>query len=183
MHGLKNKVSQNPTDNDDKIEPKFHEGDWIVVRGDVILICDIRNDLYDVIFADGEHRVYDTNILDKESHLWTIADAKDGDVLCYKDEISLYKHDIKNCTKEETTFGGFVYHCCYDGKRFIMDSLYSLTEQDKMDIHPATKGQCDLLFTKIKESGYTWDSKKKELESLYKCEVTSHSKKGLEMTT
>ena len=98
--------------------------------------------------------------------LWTIQDAKDGDALCYKDEISLYKHNIKNCTKQEITFGGFVYHCCYDGKRFITDSFYSLTEQDKIDIHPATKEQRDTLFAKMKEAGYEWDADKKELRKL-----------------
>lgn len=134
------------------IEPKFKVGDWVV---------------YD-------HRPYQVVELPKEGYInlglrrnekiefapspycrhWTIADAKNGDVISYKGEISLYKHDIKNVTKKEKTFGGFVYHCCYDGKRFITDSLYSLTEQDKMDIHPATKEQRDLLFQKMADAGY-----------------------------
>ena len=101
---------------------------------------------------------------DEECRLWTIQDVKDGDIICYRDEISLYKHDIKNCTKQETTFGGFIYYCCYDGKRFITDSFYLLTKQDEMDIHPATKEQRDLLLQKMKEAGYKWDTEKKELK-------------------
>jgi len=101
---------------------------------------------------------------ENEIHLWTIQDAKDGDVLVYKDEISIYKHDIKNCTKEGTNFGGFVYHCCYDGKRFITDSLYSLTEKDKKDIYPATKEQHDILIKAMADAGYEWDVEKKELK-------------------
>ena len=74
----------------------------------------------------------------------------------------------ENEWKEETTFGGFVYHCCYDGKRFIMDSLYSLAEQDKIDIHPATTEQRNILFQKMKEAGYEWDTDKKKLKNLIK---------------
>ena len=150
----------------DKVEPKFHIGDWII-KGDVIAqIIDVKEKYYIGVNIEGEDFTASRFLSDNKMHLWTIKDAKDGDVLCYKDEISLYKHDIKNYTKEETTFGGFVYHCCYDGKRFIMDSLYSLTEQDKMDIHPATKEQRDLLSAKMKEAGYEWNVDKKELKKL-----------------
>ncbi len=100
--------------------------------------------------------------------MWSIKDAKNGDVICYKDEISLYKHDIKNCTKQETTFGGFTYYCCYDGKILVIDCLYSLTEQDKMDIHPATKEQRELLFSKMKEAGYEWSDKDRKLIKIAK---------------
>lgn len=139
---------------------KFKEGEYVVDIdcGKVLRISEILSRGY--LFENGYYLPFDT--ANREYRLWTIADAKDGDVVCYKDEISLYNHDIKNAAKEEITFGGFVYHCCYDGKRFITDSFYSLTEQDKTNIHPATKEQRDLLFQKMKESGYTWDSKKKE---------------------
>ncbi len=106
--------------------------------------------------------------------MWSIKDAKNGDVICYKDEISLYKHDIKNCIKEKTTFGGFVYHCCYDSKRFIMDSLYSLTEQDKTDIHPATKEQRNLLFQKMKEAGYKWNPGSEEPTAKPRAQFSNH---------
>ena len=91
-------------------------------------------------------------------------DAKDGDVICYRDEISLYKNEIENCNKEETTFGGFVYYCCYDGKRFITNSFYILTGQDEIDIYPATKEQHDALMKAMNEAGYEWDVEKKELK-------------------
>lgn len=154
---------QKPVDN---VEPKFKVGDWVVQENiGVYKVIEVCKSWYEVI--DNKDKHYSIGF-DKEymCHLWTIQDAKDGDVLSYRDEISLYKHDIKNCTKQETTFGGFVYHCCYDGKRFITDSLYSLTEQDKIDIHPATKEQRDLLFQKMHEAGYEWDAEKKELKKI-----------------
>ena len=127
---------------------------------------------YTLAGCDGSVITCPIQEIDKSASIFTLQDVKDGDVLAYKDEISLYKHDIKNCTKQETTFGGFVYHCCYDGKRFIMDSLYSLTEQDKMDIHSATKEQRNLLFQKMYEAGYEWDAERKELRKLSQSEVT-----------
>ena len=155
---------------------KFKEGEYVVDIdcGKVLRISEILSRGY--LFENGYYLPFDT--ANREYRLWTIADAKDGDVVCYKDEISLYKHDIKNATKEEITFGGFVYHCCYDGKRFITDSFYSLTEKDKINIHLSTKEQRNILFTKMKEACYEWDSKNKELKSHYKCIVTNDSRKG-----
>ena len=157
----------------DKVEPKFHEGNWIVEDVDAstwlvtkVFTTEENVTAYNMINQKGRTFVIGSHNIDYRYHFWTIKDAKDGDVLCYKDEISVYKHIIKNCTKQETTFGGFVYHCCYDGKRFITDSLYSLTEQDKMDIHPATKEQRDLLFKKMREAGYEWDAEMKELKKI-----------------
>ena len=154
---------QNPAN---KIELKFHVGDWIVNNGHSYLIAAIEDDRYLFEIGGYTHEQLNWEYIknaDKKYHLWTIEDAKPGDVLCYKDEISLFAHDIKNCTEQGTNFGGFVYHCCYDGKRLILDSLYSLTEQDKIDIHPATKEQRDILFSKMKESGYEWDADNKEI--------------------
>ena len=161
---LKKKIETENVDNTNKVEPKFHEGDYVVDIdcGKVLRISEVLS--YGYFFENGDYSTFDN--ADKEYRMWNINDAKNGDVLCYKDEISLYKHDIKNCTKEETTFGGFVYHCCYDGKRFITDNLYSLTEQDKTDICLATKKQHNLLFTKMKEAGYEWDSVNKKLKEI-----------------
>ena len=150
---------QKPTD---KVEPKFRTGDWVVCYSDIDRVKRVTDRFYH--FESGDCGFIKD--IDEDYHLWTIQDAKDGDVLVYKDEISLYKHDIKNCTKQGITFGGFVYHCCYDGKRFIMDSLYSLTEQDKMDIHPATKEQRDTLERAITNAGYRWNKEKLKLEKV-----------------
>lgn len=36
----------------------------------------------------------------------------------------------------------------------------------EMSLVPATKEQCDLLFQKMKEAGYEWDTEKKELKMI-----------------
>lgn len=148
----------------DKIKPKFKVGDWVVNKfGDSWYIDSLDKKNYQVSDGKGNYNYFPISKQD-EMHLWTMQDAKDGDVICYRDEISLYKNEIENCNKEETTFGGFIYYCCYDGKRFITNSFYLLTGQDEIDIYPATKEQYNLLFQKMKEAGYEWDIKKKELK-------------------
>lgn len=142
----------------------FHKGDWVVNKfGDSWHIDSLDKKNYQVSDGKGNYNYFPISKQD-EMHLWTIQDAKDGDIICYRDEISLYKNEIENCNKQDTTFGGFVYYCCYDGKRFITNSFYLLTGQDEIDIYPATKEQRDLLFQKMKEAGYEWDTKKKELK-------------------
>jgi len=143
----------------------FKKGDFVVIQETTYLISKIEG-INVTLFCNGRECLFDIDVL-KNARLWDISkDVKDGDVLSYKDEISLYRHNIKNCTKQETTFGGFVYYCCYDGKRFVVDSLYSLTEQDKMDIHPATKEQHETLFKVMADAGYTFDFDKKELKKI-----------------
>ena len=151
----------------DKNEPRFEVGDWVVFITSESVYQVEKKENYEYtlrhILGGSMCLPFSNEKLIRE---WTIQDAKDGDVICYRDEISLYKHDIKNCTKQETTFGGFVYYCCYDGKRFITDSLYMLTKQDEIDIHPATKEQRDVLMKVMNDAGYEWDSEKKELKKL-----------------
>ena len=150
------------------VEPKFKVGDWVVRGKTIAQILDIQEQYYVGLDIDGNDFTSNRFLSDDKIHLWTIQDAKDGDVLCYEDEVFLYKHDIKNCTLKETSFGGMVYYCCYDGKRFITNSMYSLTERDKDYIHPATREQRDLLFSKMKKAGYEWDEDKKELREIEK---------------
>ena len=149
----------------DKNKPKFEVGDWVVFITSESVYQVEKKENYEYtlrhILGGSLCLSFSNEKLIRE---WTIQDAKDGDVICYRDEISLYKHDIKNCTKQETTFGGFVYYCCYDAKRFITDSLYMLTKQDEIDIHPATKEQRDALMKAMNDAGYEWDSEKKELK-------------------
>ena len=148
----------------DKIEPKFHAGDFITDGERIFQIKETiweRNNRNDgttycesliVNLRDGNTYANNTDL--KEYHLWTIQDAKDGDVLVYKGEIFLLK--------TYTLWHKIVYHCCLHNH-----SIYeSLKKEDFENIHPADQEQRDLLFTKIKESGYEWDAEKKELKKI-----------------
>ena len=93
-------------------------------------------------------------------HLWTIQDARDGDVIFYDEGwICIFKciHGIWYSSYCFITDDG-EFHTGYE--RHAVDSTIH------GNAHPATKEQRDLLFQKIKEAGYEWDTDKKELKKL-----------------
>ena len=133
----------------DKTEPKFKVGDWLQYRNaKPFFVEEITKQGY----VNGDSCLPFN--WENEINLWTIRDAKDGDVLCYEDEVFILKNYV--------LFHKIVYHCCYDGKNLVSHSIYSLTKDDFNKIHPATEEQRDLLFSKMKEAGYEWDAEKKE---------------------
>lgn len=111
-----------------------------------------------------QHR--DTDIIEKEYHLWTIQDAKDGDVLFHSDSASNGIFIFKELLKYE--FGEKVIcYCDYDSEDgFCLGEYHTCCWADAKILHPATKEQQDLLFSKMKEAGYEWDAEKKELKKI-----------------
>ena len=90
-------------------------------------------------------------------HLWSISDAKDGDVLAEESCIFIIQKLGDNNTAAKT------YCTLYNDGDFDDGSiLYFDIDSTK----PATKEQCELLFRKMKEAGYEWDAGKKELKKL-----------------
>lgn len=89
---------------------------------------------------------------------WTIQDAKDGDVLASGGVVFIFKiiHGVwLNC------------HCsAHKDGSFIADSYNLMTDKYFGEVQPATKEQRDLLFQKMKEAGYEWDSVNKELKRI-----------------
>jgi len=137
--------------------PKFKVRDWIL--NDVCFpmqIASIRDGMY--VFTDGS--AISVSFVDENYHLWTIADAMDGDVLVSKDNrpfIFTGEFDVQY--DNPTAYCGI-----NSSDKFItgMGSHWTL----KNGIKPATKEQRDLLFSKMKEAGCEWDSEKKELKKI-----------------
>jgi len=150
----------------DKVEPKFKIGDWIVFNGLILYIKDIVMGFYRTISIDGIPNSYDWSI-DNAARLWTIEDAKEGDVLIntnvkypfiFKEiKPSNIKTDIPNPL---TVFG----YCGIGGTGFTKSSGWGDTVN--CIYYPAAKEQRDLLFQNMKESGYEWDTVKKELKKI-----------------
>ena len=89
--------------------------------------------------------------------LWTIKDSKDGDVL--KEDSCIFIIEKMNPN------GTAIVHCClFDDGDF--DLIGSTLSFDVDSTYPATKEQRDLLFQKMKETGYEWDAEKKELKKI-----------------
>jgi hypothetical protein len=101
--------------------------------------------------------------------LWNIQDAKDGDVLVTtfdEDNMIVMYHSM--CTKDTINV-----HCCLDNK-FVCENLGVF---DAEDVKPATKEQRDLLFQKMKEVGYEWNTENKELKKIEHKPACSDDKK------
>ena len=138
----------------DKVKPKFHKDDWVVNNdtGDVFQVNEIRDGKYCLWPIDSEIVEHLRIIaVDTDYHLWSIQEAKDGDVLT----------DV---------YGNIgIYEKCDD---FNWTSYCSLghnggfqpfeVEHENEKTYPATKTQRDTLFTKMKEAGYEWDAEKKK---------------------
>ena len=144
-----------------KIEPKFHEGDWVVNKlGDSWHIDSFDKKNYQVSDGKGNYNYFPISKQD-EMHLWTIADAKPGDVLAFKDDsyILLVK-EVHN-----TIYGMRVSCYCH----VLIGKFETVEYQIRVDgLYPATKEQRDYLFEKMREAGYEWDSENKELRKIEK---------------
>lgn len=145
-------------------EPKFCVGQYITdgyVAGQIISIDD-NYSCYKILSLTGGINSSIPFIVQNNYHLWSIQDAKDGDILTCNDEILLFKSSE---LKEHISL-----YCWYNG---LINKFYSKEVNDILlttinKICPATKEQRDLLFQKLKEAGYKWNAKTKTLEKLVK---------------
>lgn len=145
----------------DKVEPKFKVGDWVVGEENTCKIVDVIRSFYKLCFQDGKTVNVDIPYVDEKFHLWTIQDAKDGDVLTYR--LDNGKVLIMIYESLGTSFYGDVdIHALLDGDYFSESAACVCCKFMEL-LTPATKEQRDLLFEKMKEAGYKWDSVKKEL--------------------
>ena len=154
-------------ESNDKNEPKFHEGDWVIDKqGIVHQIANVVENVtchtygYDIVgggyFNDNTEGV----------RLWTIQDARDGDVLFHSDSASngifIFKEIIDKGFAKEV-----ICHCDYDSEdHFRLGEHHTCCWTDAKILYPATKEQRDNLFAKMKEAGYTFDFEKKELKKV-----------------
>ena len=146
----------------DKVEPKFKVGDWVVRGKTIAQILDIQEQYYVGLDIDGNDFTSSRFLSDDKIYLWTIQDAKDGDVLvCGENKLPFifrkFDRFHPNCPVAYCGIG--------DDGTFIVSVGDSSLWTDS-DVCPATKEQRDLLFQKMKEAGYEWDAEKKELKKI-----------------
>jgi len=149
------KKEQKPAD---KVEHGFKVGDWITTVNSIVIekVVEFMGNKVRLIDTDGVYTLYPQSWLN-HYHLWTIQDAKDGDVLAYPDgTIVIFKYRLDGLNS-----GIYMSHILLTTKIEISQSCAV-----SKDIHPATKEQRDLLFQKMKEAGYEWNAEKKELDKI-----------------
>ena len=149
-----------PKDFASKDEPKFKVGDWVVDNcGYVWKVEGTINQFYILEGIDGGESRPTIEWVNKTFHLWTIQDAKDGDVFAFDNETIVIFKDLYNAT----TFHSYCH---------IEDGVFTASEKDVPDwwegkgFQPATKEQRDTLMKAMTDAGYTFDFKKKELRKI-----------------
>ena len=151
-------IKEENVDNANKVEPKFKVGDWVVNKfGDSWNIDSFDKKNYQVSGGKGNYNYFPISKQD-EMHLWTIQDAKDGDVIFYDEGwICIFKciHGIWYSSYCFITDDG-EFHTGYE--RHAVDSTIH------GNAHPATKEQHDALMKTMNDAGYEWDTEKKELK-------------------
>ena len=94
--------------------------------------------------------------------LWTVEDAKPGDVLSGKingdNYILIFKQVTDGWVETYGHYYDVVDRFCAPSQLFCRDYQGTFA--------PAAKEQRDLLFQKMKETGYEWDVEKKELKNI-----------------
>lgn len=149
-----------------KIEPKFKAGNWYQCTKDffgkgvtfdknTVYYCTQEGCLQDEY---GCHIAIVKDLYDNFK-LWTIQDAKDGDILAFdNDTIVIFKN-------------------LYNSKSFhsychIENCTFNVSEDELPDcwssegFKPATKEQRDAFMKAMNYAGYKWDEEKKELKKL-----------------
>jgi hypothetical protein len=137
-----------------KVTPKFKVGDWLQYRSaEPFLVEEITEQGY----INGNSCL--PFEWENEIHLWTVQDAKEGDVLACNEEILLFK--------SFSAQGRISLYCWYNGqtKNFHSKEVNNTSLTTRNKIFPATKEQREFLFAKMKEAGYEWDALNKQLIS------------------
>ena len=141
----------------DKVEPKFKVGDWITNGEYTWKVTDIKP--LDYILQSPNGDIVDDTILyvDEHFHLWTIQDAKDGDVLVSGQITILFKK-----FEEYSDFNFVIAYAGIDvrGELQITDGHWLISNDAKL----ATKEQRDQLEKAILKAGYKWNKNINKLE-------------------
>ena len=155
-----NELEQGEQKPADKVEPKFKVGDWITDGNITIQIEAIKNGCY---LYCGDCALYSIKTADKVYHLWTIQDAKDGDILACGDKVTDYPFIFHNLTEDLNPRS-------YCGVNILGQFQYNdenggfWCKSDK--VRPATREQRDMLIKAMNDAGYTFDFEKKELKKV-----------------
>jgi hypothetical protein len=143
-----------------KVEPKFHKGDWVVYcNDDVDLITGIEENGYCI-----NNGGYIPFVCENEMRLWDITDAKVGDVLVSESTCGLgtWYCIFKSLDGDESMT---VY--CYLARDGRFETKKELCfDKDPYNTKPATKEQRDQLEKAMADAGYRWNLDEKKMEKI-----------------
>lgn len=141
------------------IEPKFKVRDWLQYRhAEPFLVEEITEQGY----CNGDSCL--PFEWEDEIHLWTIQDAKNGDIVYFECHGNKHLFIVKSVGETKDHVEGHFWYDITRNECEVWDGRLPYSNIASMcDAMPATKEQRDLLFAKMKEAGYDWDAKNKTL--------------------
>lgn len=151
----------------DKVESKFKACDWIITNKKHIWYVDETPEttsyLYRLINQYGKVEVAEFEVVDNVARLWTIQDAKDGDVLFTSSTASHETFIFKSI--DEKGYAECYFAC--DSEDGFREGKYHFIGR-ATNCKPATKEQRDQLEKAMADAGYAFDFEKKELKKVEK---------------
>ena len=143
--------------------PKFNVGDWVFATNDgegPWLITAITDNYYTLQYTQENEASVAQITIDNKYHLWSLKDAKPGDVLISEDD----KHPF--IFKKFLGYAPSAY-CGID----TTDSIY-ISDEDRPwtrdTVRPATYEERQVLFNKLEEKNYKWDTDTLTLSKIQK---------------
>ena len=158
---LEKQGREKPADN---VESKFKVGDWITDDEDEVIFHITSYDIdygYQLETVNGTSFHYSDETIEKKYRLWTIQDAKDGDVLTNGNFPCIFKRCDDN--------GSLYVYCginAHNDFSILSEDPENVWDDYSKQYFPATKEQRDTFFAKMKESGYEWLEETKELKKI-----------------
>ena len=154
------------TDNRSACKALCNIGDWLAPKQHHALkIIGITKDKYVISEnSDGDEIESSEEIdyVDRNYHIWSIDDARNGDILASKNWIFIFrKIEYTKPTKDVHSY----CHYNVETDSFEEDHEF-VTLPLGVKVQPATAEQYNKFFKKMKESGYEWDDSIKELNEL-----------------
>ena len=160
------------------IEQKFQVGQYITDGHDSGQIIEVDCHCYKILDFTGNTNIIIPFTLQDNYHLWTIQDAKDGDVLALswlEDKNLFEKIVIFKKYHNEGVDGLYSMPCVEGYGNTFMNGKMLFTDEKvpyfsktwTCNLQPATKEQRDRLFQRIKEAGYKWNVESKTLEEKF----------------
>ena len=155
-------IKEKKIDNRTYKKPRFNTGEWIThnIANFVFKVVNVGSYGYEVVSQQNFKKTIPLSSEDKY-RLWSIEDAKPGDVIYCESGGTEFFIILKDISKS----GIINSYCRYnDSIGFGVDipNVMRISDNPK----PATKEQRDFLFQKMKESGYEWSEETHELKEI-----------------
>ena len=155
------KTGKNERQSDDKIEPRFKVGDWVIFTTSGNLYQVEKKGNYEYTLMNNHGCSFCLSFSNEELiREWTIQDANDGDIIHFGTVTAIFK---KYIGREKC-----ICYCsfCKDGGFEIPiengeDNVYGC-----YNATPATKEQRDVLIKAMNDAEYKWNTETNTLEKL-----------------